>query len=311
MLLRVYIKGNYFFVSDEAGSIFNCHKAKAKVYFSQGLTDSFDIHVDEVRTFEGVPFSDIKDENGNPYMNVESFVDFFTINTGEFSVDTTQPISVVMGGGISEIEIKNDSGNPVPVTLGSENITITGDVNVSSEVEINNDAGNPIPVREFDLPTYVCTFNQFQPTAGAQDIITIVGNGTKKIQIVYFEIFIQANANTNVLISMNKRSTLNSGGTSTTQPIIPLNSTNPASTATVRTYTANPITGTLVGKLEQHAYRVYQSNEIPRNIEDYYGRGEIQNPSIENASELISINLNGANINTGQVNGYIKWIEIP
>lgn len=36
--------------------------------------------------------------------------------------------------------------NPLPVTLGSENITINGDVNIPTSVEINNDSGNPIPV---------------------------------------------------------------------------------------------------------------------------------------------------------------------
>lgn len=36
--------------------------------------------------------------------------------------------------------------NPLPVTLGSENITINGDINIPTSVEINNDTGNPIPV---------------------------------------------------------------------------------------------------------------------------------------------------------------------
>lgn len=44
----------------------------------------------------------------------------------------------------AQVEIKNES--PVPVTLGSENITITGSVNVGSTVEITNDTGNPIPI---------------------------------------------------------------------------------------------------------------------------------------------------------------------
>lgn len=35
--------------------------------------------------------------------------------------------------------------NPLPVTLGSENITITGNVNIGTTVEISNDEGSPIP----------------------------------------------------------------------------------------------------------------------------------------------------------------------
>jgi hypothetical protein len=38
-----------------------------------------------------------------------------------------------------------DSDNRLPVTLGTENVTITGSVNVGSTVEITNDHGSPIP----------------------------------------------------------------------------------------------------------------------------------------------------------------------
>ena len=38
------------------------------------------------------------------------------------------------------------SDNPLPVTLGSENITITGDVNVSSDVHVNNPYTDPVYV---------------------------------------------------------------------------------------------------------------------------------------------------------------------
>lgn len=36
--------------------------------------------------------------------------------------------------------------NPIPVSIGSSSVTITGPSTVSSEVEIKNDIGNPIPV---------------------------------------------------------------------------------------------------------------------------------------------------------------------
>jgi hypothetical protein len=39
-----------------------------------------------------------------------------------------------------------DETNPLPVTLGSGNVTITGNVNVGTSVEISNDDGQPIPV---------------------------------------------------------------------------------------------------------------------------------------------------------------------
>jgi hypothetical protein len=39
-----------------------------------------------------------------------------------------------------------DATNPLPVTLGSDTITITGNVNVGTAVEITNEEGNDIPV---------------------------------------------------------------------------------------------------------------------------------------------------------------------
>lgn len=42
-------------------------------------------------------------------------------------------------------QLVNDT-NPLPVTLGSDNITITGSVNVGSTVEITNDVGAPVPI---------------------------------------------------------------------------------------------------------------------------------------------------------------------
>ena len=38
-----------------------------------------------------------------------------------------------------------DSDHPLRVSLGSDNVTITGSVNVGTTVEISNEEGNPIP----------------------------------------------------------------------------------------------------------------------------------------------------------------------
>ena len=48
---------------------------------------------------------------------------------------------------ISKNTTTNSSDNPIFVSLGSETITITGDVNVGTAVEITNDEGSPIPTR--------------------------------------------------------------------------------------------------------------------------------------------------------------------
>ena len=84
---------------------------------------------------------------------------------------------------------------------------------------------------------------------GATDFFTITGSATKTVRITAFAMLCTQNtAATNDIVFL-KRSTADTGGTSTTRTAVPLDSTNPAATATVRTYTANPTTGTLVGNL--------------------------------------------------------------
>lgn len=56
-----------------------------------------------------------------------------------------------------------NADNPLNVTLGSENITITGNVNVGTTVEISNDLGNPIPVIiSTDVVNGFYNFNNFE-----------------------------------------------------------------------------------------------------------------------------------------------------
>ena len=37
------------------------------------------------------------------------------------------------------------TGNPLPVSLGGDSVTITGNVTIPGSIEISNDEGNPIP----------------------------------------------------------------------------------------------------------------------------------------------------------------------
>ena len=54
-----------------------------------------------------------------------------------------QPADVVVNTGVSTSPVS--FSNPFPVSLGSSNITITGEVVIPGTIEISNDEGNPIP----------------------------------------------------------------------------------------------------------------------------------------------------------------------
>lgn len=69
------------------------------------------------------------------------------------------PVDVGSSINVGEVEVKNDSGNPIPISDAGGSITVDGTVGISgtvpvsgtvsinnSSVEIANDTGNPIPV---------------------------------------------------------------------------------------------------------------------------------------------------------------------
>jgi hypothetical protein len=85
---------------------------------------------------------------------MSSYEDKEVIVISEPAPSGTQDVNVISS---VEIEIKNDAGNPVPVTgtftttpSGTQdvNVTNTPTVNVGTmpEVEVKNDSGNPVPV---------------------------------------------------------------------------------------------------------------------------------------------------------------------
>lgn len=79
-----------------------------------------------------------------------------TLTVPDYEVSYDQVDSGVKNGWVS---VTKDNGaalfdtfgstlgtSPIPVSLDSTNVTITGPVTVSSEVEVKNDSGNPLPV---------------------------------------------------------------------------------------------------------------------------------------------------------------------
>lgn len=88
--------------------------------------------------------------------------------------------------------------------------------------------------------SYVCAIPLFVPAANATDMITISGSATKIIKIKRIVLSVTLTVAALGTVLLVKRSAANSGGTSSNQTIVPLDSTNDAATAVVKKYTANP-----------------------------------------------------------------------
>jgi hypothetical protein len=88
------------------------------------------------------------------------------------------------------------------------------------------------------------------PVASTTDIAELYGSASKTIYVkrVLVALSYTSSGTVNPPCFLVKRSTANSSGTATTETVVPLDSNN-TGTAVAKTYTANPTTGTLVGRV--------------------------------------------------------------
>jgi len=146
--------------------------------------------------------------------------------------------------------------------------------------------------------------------ASATDIFTITGSASKTIKIRRITLSFTATSGANATVVITKRSTANSGGTSTTRDVVPWDSTNAAGTAVVRAYTVNPTLGTLVGNVQTST--VYASGggtigSIPI-ILDYAGTAQ-QPLILRGVSQVVGINMNATSFTGNVARATVIWTE--
>jgi hypothetical protein len=149
--------------------------------------------------------------------------------------------------------------------------------------------------------------------ASATDIFCINGSATRTIYISNMYISGSATGNNKANIQFYKRSTADTGGSSTNPTIVPSDSRSPASSATVNAYTANPTTGTLIG-LVRSEHAVFPNDGTPTATGSILNVNFGVNNSgklmiLRGAAEGLCINLNGETIAGGVVHITASWIE--
>lgn len=166
--------------------------------------------------------------------------------------------------------------------------------------------------------TYAASTAIFTPATSATDIWQIYGSGTKTIKIL--KIFLMAGKATSGAsltdFYLLKRSTANSSGTSVSATAIPLDSANAAATATVKHYTANPTTGSLVGQVFEAtqlnaAAGSGNSGMIEGMSRIFFDADKFGQPIVlRGTAEGVVINLNGSTIgNSATVSVTVVWRE--
>lgn len=157
-------------------------------------------------------------------------------------------------------------------------------------------------------PTYSFARSTFAIAATPTDVAIVNGSATKTVRVTHIEIDALCTAATAVALEVQliKRSTANTGGTSTGSPTpVPHDSNSAAGTSTVLCYTANPTTGTAVGIVRDGklvpVLSPYTATDFPQHdklIWDF-GNRPGQGIVLHGVAEGLAINLVGATIPAG------------
>ena len=150
----------------------------------------------------------------------------------------------------------------------------------------------------------------FAAAASATDVFTITGSASTTVRItrISFSGTQTTGAMRDVLVI--KRSAANTGGTSATPNKVPHDSTFPASTATVRNYTANPSgLGAAVGTIRSQKVLVSAATAVAGEFIMDWGPRNSQAPVLRGTSEVLSINLNGVTSTGNSLSTSIEWTE--
>lgn len=161
--------------------------------------------------------------------------------------------------------------------------------------------------------TYTYIINDFEPLSGATDVLVLSGATGKVIRVTHIEITADANQKGVIDFYIFKRSAQNTGGTFTYPTPVKHDSANPAASAVLKLYTANP-SALGAGQMIRGAHysltdALTTGNFAPPWLEDFGVRNE-QPILLRNANEALAISLNGQTLPAG-FDFYItiEWTE--
>ena len=180
-----------------------------------------------------------------------------------------------------------------------------------------NDVGNlKIQIEPSRKAAYCAQSDLFSPAASATDFACMAGSGTKTIKILQIKLALYNGATgANNIVHLIRRSTDNSGGTSTSPTTVKCDTSSSSSTCTIRHYTANPSLGTTVGtiatKLVSSLYgSTYANQPIGPEFETimYDATTGLRPPIVlRGTSEVLTLNAAGVSL-SASTGARVTWV---
>jgi len=189
------------------------------------------------------------------------------------------------------------TGQTSPLSLGTSGLLRTS-------TTISNDGKSA---------TYAACASGLVTASSATDIFTITGSATKtvKISAILINGTTTSGSSAAVNVTFVKRSTANTGGTSSSITPVPNDSASASGTATVRSYTANPTLGTLVGVVRAKRMFVVTASSpgVSDPINYRFGENSSEPLVLRGTSEVLAINLNATTVTGPVFSVSMEWIE--
>lgn len=169
-----------------------------------------------------------------------------------------------------------------------------------------------IPIVRSEDQSYAAAAAAFVSAGSATDIYNVQGSASKTIKISKIKVSGTTTSGSAIklTVSLIKRSSANTGGTSVVGTPVPYDSSNAVATAVVRHYTANPsAVGTPVGLIRAETLAITRSGLAGGVLEWNFTDGG-QPVILRSASEFLSINFNGTSITGSVISISVEWTEV-
>lgn len=169
----------------------------------------------------------------------------------------------------------------------------------------------PVAVASVPNPkaTFAACILDLPVAAAATDVFSITGSSlrTQRIRRVIISGY-QTTAGL-ISIALVKRSTANSGGTSTNPSKVAQDSSSISSTATINAYTANPTTGALVGIVR--ARKMFLGSLVVPGDTIICDFSSVNDEAVvlRGTSQVLAVNLAGATISGGTLSIALEYTE--
>ncbi len=185
------------------------------------------------------------------------------------------------------------------------------DANLTAHLPLASNGSLQVTALDGFKATYVAGTSASALATSATDVLTVTGSATKTVRITKIYVSLTATTAISVPVSLIRRSSANTGGTSAALAATPRDTNNAAATAAVALYTANPTAlGTQVGT-------VLETGKIPAPVTGgavqvtvfEFGTGSNQAIVLRGTAQVLSLNVGGTTVAGGSIAVAVQWTE--